>query len=100
MRCDGCFLHGVVPLRDSADGQVGVYSQGCCRFIDDYRWLVTGVAIAQHTRRQVEHTDEECDEEVVLVVFGKGVVHCRDDAVWLGLTCRDVAEQGSRDGHA
>ena len=65
----------------------------------DQRRVVAGVAIAQFTSGQVQHTAEEGHEHVALVHGGEAVVHGLDDAPGTVFMRRHVAEGRTRDRH-
>ena len=60
---------------------------------DDNRRVVSATAVAQTTRRQVEHTDEHGDEDVRVVTLTRRLIDGLHDTGRIGFMRRERTEQ-------
>ena len=94
---DLCLLQGELPFGPEADGDVRVAGQLSNASADEQGGIVAGVTVMQKTCGQVEHSNEEGHEHVVLIHVGNRLVHDGHDTVGHRLMGRYGAE--GRTGH-
>ena len=88
-------LHVCVAQRD-ADRKVRLYLHRvhfCFLAADDQRCVMPGVAVTQLASLEVEDTDKEGDEHILVVLLGEGVVHLDEYLVRLLHMRRDRTEE-------
>ena len=76
LRVDAHLLLCVFVACHNANRQVGLTRQGADVAPHEQRSIVTGIAVTQQTRFQVEHTDKYGDKHICLVAFRHGIVQC------------------------
>ena len=79
------FLRGINHVVHHAQRQMGLGRQLFGFLADNEGLVVAGIAIAQTSRRQIEHANEHGDEHVLLVALASGLVQRLHDACWIAL---------------
>ena len=92
-------MGGVFPVGHDAHGDVGVHLDGSGGAAQHHGGAVAGVAVGESAGAEVEDTDEEGDEEGVLVHLRHGVVHLRHDFAGVVDAGGDRTEEAAGDGH-
>ena len=68
-----CLLRLEFEVFEQANGNIRYHGQGSDLLVairlENVRYVVAGIAVAEPSGRQVKHTDEEGDEDVFLVAF-------------------------------
>ena len=88
-----CLLRDINHILNHAQRQIGLGRQNIGFLADDKGTIVSRVAVAQLARRQIEHTDEKCDEHVRLIALRNIFVQRAHDTVRTALMGRNRAEK-------
>ena len=88
--------HFKLDPRENPHGQVFVGLEG--HPIDERRRM-SRIAVSESAGRQVEHSHEECNKHIVLIVGRHGIVHGRYDTVGRRLSGAEHTEHGAGHGH-
>ena len=99
-RTNRSFFQHESPLRHNTNRDIRLTMQFADISTKKQRSIVAGIAVMQVARRQVEHTDEECDEHQRTVHVNHRIVHHFHYLVGLRQVSSDGAEDGSGDNRS